>query len=240
MRTRFILSMTTAALTVLAAAGCGGKAPGMAVLDESADFSGTYQVEGPDCAGTVTITRAGKGYHLEWLLDDSTRYYGKGLVVEGVLGVAFSMQSGTKVHVMAYKKSGDGLSGLCTTVGTDRLSTEKTAGAKTLVPVKCDLTGHYHVKGVNQDGQRMSGKLDLEHSGQVWQATWDMGGEFSGTGMVIDSVAVFGFTDHGYGIGLTVYAIGQDRLDGIWTFCDYDQLLCRNKPVSVGTESATK
>ncbi|MBN2252047.1 MAG: hypothetical protein JW724_08265 [Candidatus Altiarchaeota archaeon] len=223
----------------LSVAGCGGKAPGVSILDEETDFSGAYRVEGPDYAGSLTITRAGEGYHLQWLTDDSARYYGKGLAVNGVLGVSYSAGAGDVVQIMAYKKSGQLLSGLGTVPFSRELRTEKTADAVTITSeTSYDPSGHYVDKGVNLTGEKYKGKLEIVKSGDVLEAQWHMGKFYAGTGLIVDNVAIFGFTDEGYGVGLAVYVIGEDRLDGVWTFSDYDQLKSESEPILVGTEQA--
>ncbi|MBD3285108.1 hypothetical protein GF359_01875 [candidate division WOR-3 bacterium] len=229
---------------LLSGAGCKeleglfeGKKEERSVKISSCDFSGSYDVEGSSYTGTLTITKAGKGYHLEWLLEDGSYYYGAGLVADDVLGAVYSSGS-MGAGVVAYKMTGDELSGLWCTAGGETLYYEKTQGASKLSLGTQDVAGEYKIKGSNPDGGSYSGNLNIVKTGETWTAQWMTGAEVYGTGFVIDDILILGYGDN-YGVGVALYEVSDTKLNGIWTYTDYDGL-AESSPLKTGTEKASR
>lgn len=202
----------------------------------SVDFSGSYQVEGDGYTGALTITKTGKGYRLEWSLDDGSYYYGKGLVAGDVLGAVYSSGYGG-AGVVAYKKTGKELSGLWCTAGGEALYSEKTPGVSKLPPGTLDVAGEYKVKGSNPDGGSYSGELNIVETGETWTAQWLIGSEVYGSGLVVDDILILGYGDD-YGIGVAIYEVSDTKLSGIWTYTAYDDLASAGT-LKTGTEKAS-
>jgi len=216
----------------------GGKDEG-SVRGAAPGFAGTYEVAGEGYTATLTVTQTGEGYHLVWDVDDGTRFYGKGLVVNDVLGVVFARSDGSGSGVVAYKKLNGEMSGLWASAGGETLSGEKAKSAAALRASSLDLEGTYAVTGTNPNGSNYGGELSLIGTGETWAAKWVTGGvEVYGTGLVVDNVAVLGYGNEA-GVGVAVYEATTSGLDGIWMFTDYADLSSRS-PITTGTEEARK
>jgi len=226
---------------LLAGTGCeklqglfgGGDKEGK-VKVSGVDFSGAYDVAGDGYTGTLTITKTGKGYHLEWLLEDGSYYYGAGLVAGDVLGAVYSSGYGG-AGVVGYKKQGRELSGLWCTAGGEALFTEKTSGASSLSAGSHDVAGEYTAKGKNPDRSSYTGALNIIETGETWAAQWIIDVEVYGTGLVVDDILIIGFGDE-YGVGVACYEISETKLNGVWTNVDYDGL-AESAPLETGSET---
>jgi len=202
-------------------------------------FSGSYDVTGPDYTAVLKIKKSGQGYHLEWEMPGGTKYYGKGIERDGILGAVYDMGNGVSSGVVAYRKIGKGISGIWTTPAGKDLMFEKTVEVEELSASHLDLRGTYNVKGMNEDSTEYAGKLEISESGSVLAAEWMTGNTFiNGTGFVLDDVLVLGFGDES-GIGIAVYEIHGTTLDGYWLSCPYSDL-STSYPLSLNREKALK
>jgi len=246
MRKSLIITVAILAISGLALTGCCGKLFREAYEEveeaqttSSAKFAGTYAVEGDGYTATLSIQKTGKGYHLKWDMPDGSAYYGKGLEMNEVLGVVFSQEAGSGAGVVAYKKAGDGITGLWVSAGGEQLFYEKSGGAATLRASSRELEGEYSITGTNTDGSTYEGKLNILATGEAWSAQWlTGGGEVYGSGMVADNVLVLGYGNE-EGLGVAVYEIKASKLDGIWMFAEYAGM-SRAGTIYTGTEKAKK
>jgi len=245
MQRSLIITIVILAVTGLALTGCCGFG-GRAIEDiaeelessGTADFAGTYQVAGEGYKAVLTITKTGDGYHLEWNLPDGSTHYGKGIVVDDVLGAFFSTSDGSNAGVVAYKKDAKGVTGLWTVAGGEQLSSEKTSGSATLRRGSADLEGEYTVSGTNPGPGSYRGDLSVLKSGEAWSARWLTGGEIYGTGLDVDGVLVLGYGDAA-GAGVAVYRIRGDDLHGYWLYATYAEMSAKTS-VNTGTEKAKR
>jgi hypothetical protein len=244
MKKSLIITIAILAVSGLALSGCCGFG-GRAVEDveevqttSSVDFAGTYEVAGDGYTATLSISKAGKGYHLKWIMADGSLHYGKGLVLDDVLGAFYSTPDGSSAGVVAYKKSADGITGLWTPAGGEELSYEKTSGAATLRASSRDIEGEYAITGTNPGGGSYEGQLSILATDETWAARWLTGGEVYGTGLSIGNVLVLAYGNEA-GAGIACYDIKGSRLDGIWMFAEYTQLSSKAS-ISTGTETANK
>lgn len=245
MKKNLIITVAILAISGLALTGCCGKLAREAYEEteelrttSSEDFAGTYEVAGEGYSATLSISKAGKGYHLKWLMADGSLHYGKGLVLNDVLGAFYSNLEGSAAGVVAYKKSEEGITGLWVPAGGEELFSEKTSGAATLRASSRDLEGEYTVTGTNPDLSSYEGQLSILKTGEAWAARWMTGGEVYGTGLTIDDVLVLAYGNEA-GAGVACYEIKGSMLDGIWTFVEYTQMSSKAS-ISTGTEKAKK
>jgi len=200
-------------------------------------FAGVYEVEGPGYNATLTIRKAGQGYHLEWRLPDSSVYYGNGVAVAGVLGAVCNR--GKVSHLAAYKRDGDGITGLWAVVGGDKLYWEKTKEAVRLKRGSAAIAGTYKLKGTNPNTTTYTGTLTLKRTGSTYEVLWETGEpEVYGTGFVVDDVAVLGYRNK-MGVGTAVYALKDAELEGLWLYSDFERLTSPSE-IRTGTERAVK
>ncbi|MBD3285176.1 hypothetical protein GF359_02180 [candidate division WOR-3 bacterium] len=208
-------------------------------LPESDIFSGEYEVEGPDYEAILKITKANQGYHLEWTFPDGDKHYGKGIALDGILGAVYDVGDGSSSGMVAYKKSGDGITGLWTPTEGGSVSCEKTADEPQISLGRLDVRGDYEVEGTDEDSTEYTGILNIEEKGPVFSANWTSGpNEIHGTGFVLDDVLILNYGNPD-GVGIVVYEIHGTQLTGFWLFCPYENL-STPYPVSLATEKAKK
>jgi hypothetical protein len=240
-----IITIAILAISGLALSGCCGRLAREAYEEmeevsttSAADFAGTYTVQGEGYTATLDISKTGKGYHLRWVMADGSIHYGKGLVVNDVLGAFYSNLDGSAAGVVAYKESEEGITGLWVPAAGEELFYEKTSGTATLRASSRDLEGEYTITGTNPDLSSYEGQLSILKTGEAWAARWMTGGEVYGTGLTIDDVLILAYGNEA-GAGVAVYEIEGSRLDGIWTFVEYTQMSSKAS-ISTGTEKAKK
>lgn len=247
MRKFWHIAITVFAVFALALTACGGGKPAdkddtdqdTGETTRAADFEGTYQVEGPDYTATLKIKKTGDGYHMEWTMADGSAFYGKGLVVNDVLGAVYDAGDASSSGITAFKKDGDGITGLWTSPDGEIFGFEKTAGAAKLRPANVDLEDIYAVAGKNPDGSDYTGQLMIFAEGDAWFAEWLIGeDELYGAGLAIDNVLVLGYGNDEF-LGVNVYEIDDSDLDGIWMDTDYTSLLYE-EDIEAGTEKAIR
>lgn len=188
------------------------------------NFTGTYEIEGDDYSGLLTIRPAGSGYNLTWEIDDSTYLYGNGLVVGEVLGVVCATENGKRVRVAAYKKDGEDITGIWVATHHDKYYCEKSRGAADLAASSEGLKGSYTVAGSNPNGSPYTGRIILAPTCNTYDVTWKMTSDtFYGTGITLGGVAVLGYANN-MGVGVGVYDIKQSHLEGNWVYTDFDRL----------------
>jgi hypothetical protein len=245
MKRSLIITIAVLAISGLTLSGCCGKLAQKAYEEaeeasttSSEDFTGTYEVAGDGYTATLSILKAGKGYHLKWVMADGSIHYGKGVVVDEVLGAFYSSPDGSSAGVVAYKKSKDGITGLWAPAGGEELFSEKTSGAVTLRASSPNLEGEYTVTGTNPDGSAYEGQLSILATDETWAAKWSTGTEVYGTGLSIDDVLILAYGNEA-GAGIACYEIKGSRLDGIWMFAEYTDLSSKAS-ISTGTEKANK
>lgn len=225
-------------------AGCGLTGKGgkddspITSKGRSTNFSGTYNIEGPDYQGTLTIKKAGQGYTLEWNFPDGQTHYGTGIEMEGVLGAVYASEE--NAGVAAYKKDGTKITGLWTPASGEEIAYERSRGAEEIEISSRSIAGVYDVEGKYIDGEPYENVLTLERTGDTYQAywEWDDGSSFAGTGFLIDNIAVVGFGDED-GAGVTVYKVKGSTLDGKWLFTSYDDFSSVDK-ITLSPEKAVK
>ncbi|MBN2252038.1 MAG: hypothetical protein JW724_08220 [Candidatus Altiarchaeota archaeon] len=248
---RKTLAILTTALVIMGSSmGCGsGGSKEKPYFDDSLPhktslptediFSGDYKVLGPEYEASLNIHKTGQGYHLEWTFPDGAKHYGKGIAMDGILGAVYDVGDGSRSGVVAYKKSGNGISGLWTPAEGGSIAYEKTADAVGLKLGRLDTRGDYNIIGTNEDSTSYKGTLKIEESGPVLAAHWVSGqGDISGTGLEIDDVIVVGYGNQD-GAGVAVYEIHGTNLNGFWLFCPYNDFKSLY-PIRLGMEKATQ
>jgi hypothetical protein len=242
MKKNIVFTLGSLLLAAFLVTGCGlGKGSGNELglsSGGSKSFAGTYNIEGPDYQGTLTIKKAGEGYKLEWNFPNGQTHYGTGIEMDGVLGVVYATDDGA--GVAAYKMKGSKITGIWTPASGEELAYEKSRGVEELKPSKRSIAGVYDVKGEYVNGEDYDNTLTLERSAETFQAywEWDDGSSFPGTGFVVDNIAVVGFGDE-EGAGITVYRIKGSTLDGKWVFTAYDDFEDLDK-LDLSPEKAVK
>jgi len=207
---------------------------------DSVDFSGEYKIRGPGYAGTMTITRAGEGYHVKCALDDSVVIYGNGLAMGEVLGVVYDLNGAKHTRLAAYTKDSASITGLVARMNDDKLRVEKTPNAAKLSTSVHPLVGNYRVEGSHPNGQSYAGKMAFERTGSTYGVqAWisDSTGTY-GTGFTVDDVLVTGYANS-MGVGLAVYEIKSASIQGRWMYTDYERIPTAND-IRAGTEKLIK
>ncbi len=242
MKKNLVLAFLPLLIAAFVVTGCGlgkggGKEPVLPTTS-SRNFAGTYNIEGPDYQGTLTIKKAGEGYVLEWNFPNGQTHYGTGIEMEGVLGVVYAAEDGA--GIAAYKMKGSKITGIWTPAGGEEVSYEKSRGVDELKASTRSIAGVYDAKGEYIDGEEYENTLTLERSGETFQAywEWDDGSSFPGTGFVVDNIAIVGFGDED-GAGITVYKIKGSTLDGKWVFTAYEDFEDVDK-INLSPEKAVK
>ncbi|MBD3285175.1 hypothetical protein GF359_02175 [candidate division WOR-3 bacterium] len=203
-------------------------------------FEGTYQVKAPGYDANLEIRKAGKGYALKWTFPNGRVYYGNGLQLGNLLGVAYDMGNDKTCGVAIYAKPNEELSGLWSIINDDKIYSERTIAATKIKVSSHELAGVYEFKGTNPNESTYEGQLTLKHTGATYEAKWVMEGErpVYGTLFSVDDVAVAGYQDP-MGIKITVYEIKGNTLEGEWLYTTYDRLT-ELSDLRPGTEKAVK
>jgi hypothetical protein len=207
---------------------------------DSVDFSGEYKIKGPGYEGTLEITRAGDGYHAVCHVSDSVAYHGNGLAMGDVLAVVYDIQGAKYTQLAAYKKDGEGISGLIIRMNDDKLAVEKTPEAERLKASSHPLTGVYRLEGSHPNGEAYTGRMTFERTGTSYGVeTWvsDSSGSY-GTGFTVDDVLVTGYANS-IGVGMAIYEIKPSSMDGRWLYTSYEHLPTTND-IRAGTERLRK
>ena len=88
-----------------------------------------------------------------------------------------------------------------------------------------DPAGSYSVRGSNPgNGNRYSGSVDVEKTGDTYRVTWDIGGQtYVGTAIANSSGIAVTYRS-GNTTGLAIYSAKGDDWEGAWTYAGGKQI----------------
>jgi hypothetical protein len=193
-------------------------APGLA---RAGDLDGDYRVEGtsPDgkaYAGDVRIHSLGGAQAVLWKLQSGEAYKGLGLVVDGVLGVAYGGAE-TNFGVVVYRIDGGKLDGSWT---SPQLA--KGPAGREVLEGSPDLAGEYRITlGENPDGTtNYDGTVKIQKQGDVYVMAWFVPGPTPsavGFGVRQDDVLAVVYGSNVKGVGVVAYVQDGEMLSGLWS-----------------------
>jgi len=216
-------------MVVMFCAGCGSSSRGNNDAPEKTEsdaiFEGAWEVEGEggeDYTATLTVSKqAGDCYLLRWDSDGESRE-GDGYKFGEYLCVECPSGEGT---FGLYKKDGDKITGIFTTLENPRILTERSKGASRLAPSRRDLSGSWSVRNTS-DGDRYTwtDTLNVVRRGQTYIATWGPVDEpvLSGAGLGYDDILIVG-AGVGGGITVKMFKVIGSGLEGRFFYTEYDE-----------------
>lgn len=214
-------------LCLAALSGAATLAPAQIPPTPGVELSGRYKIvlgtgpnAGGDYGGEVGIVKSGGCYLVTWTLENGSRYYGVGMLLEhNAFAVAYSSAGQTSYGVVAYTaKTGfsHGYRGeWCQQDGTRR--------HETLGP-PATLAGRHSLQGGTD---RYTGTLDVKDTGEFdanappwnsFQLAWHTSaGDYSGYGIgCCDKFLIAAWGPDAQG-GIVFYTVEKNQLVGEWS-----------------------
>jgi hypothetical protein len=182
-----------------------------------ADVSGHYTIASASnpggrggYSGSVTITKHGDLYSVDWTIAHTPPYTGVGIVEGEIFGVGWGL--GKAYGVAVYRVAGGQLKGKWATSSSGgRAGVEDLSGPP-------GLNGIYKITlGKDGDlGKPYTGNVTIKPAGAVYDVTWHIpGNDYSGVGILDGKVFTVGWGSAGKGAGVVVYDVGSG-LNGKW------------------------
>lgn len=196
-----------------------GAAPSLAMAwQRGAGLAGSYNIVAattPDGAGSyrgvVQIKPLGKAFDLTWTVNDSGRYRGVGLEVDGILAVGWS--AGERYGVAVYRIGSGALGGLWTASGLNgEIGTETLEGP-------ANLNGAYKITRGALGSQTYSGTATIAPAGEIYQVKWELPNRSDmGIGFRQGNLLIVGWGQADLDAGVIAYRINAKAgaLDGRW------------------------
>lgn len=183
---------------------------------EAVSFEGTWEIlsgaypEGGTYRGVMQATRMSDGYNLTWVVDDSLRYQGVGLVKDSTLYACWGRRVSFGVMVYEVASDSSGLRGTwAMDVGRGKLGYEKATGA-----VRKDLAGSFDLRGTNPGGEMgYRGAMTLTPRTFTWHYACKTAlGNYQGVGIQDGKRLAIGWAQRGTAYGVAVYKRHGNRL----------------------------
>ena len=160
--------------------------------------------------GTVSISKQGPSYSVDWKLKSGENYAGFGIVSGEVLGVGY----------------GDGLTGLAV-----YQIKGGTLTAKWLLPASPQQVGEYQLtgppslNGVYRFTSGMAGNVTIKPNGDTYTVVWNLPtGTYTGVGIKAGDTLVAVSGTSGQVFGAAAYVVAGERLQGIWAMAGQNGL----------------
>jgi hypothetical protein len=208
----------TAALSVVAEAA--GDSSGSDALDS---LVGQYRHSSVFTAGetrrsVASIARRGSGFSLAWEEDDGNMFGGVGIVLDGVLGAAYTEALNGSFRgkgVLAYRISGGTLDGV-------RLPSDAPEGLLIQETLEGSpaLEGRYAIaRSLDPDGRAYhAGYVEIVRRGDTYQMTWfTPARSYEGVGLRVGDVLVASY-GNGFAPGIIAYCADEGLLTGVGTY----------------------
>jgi len=209
-----------AAAAVLSTTAAAGDSPGP---DDTDFLVGQYRHSSVFTAGetrrsVASIARRGPGFSIAWEEDDGNLFGGVGIVLDGVLGAAYTEALNGSFRgkgVLAYRISGGTLDGV-------RLPSDAPEGVLIQETLEGSpaLEGRYAIaRSLDANGQaHHAGYVEIVRHGDTYQMTWfTPARSYEGVGLRVGNVLVASY-GNGFAPGIIAYCAGQGLLTGVGTY----------------------
>lgn len=197
---------------------------GAAAGDSPDDFLvGQYRHSSVFTAGetrrsVASIARRGSGYSIAWEEDDGNLFGGVGIVLDGVLGAAYTEALNGSFRgkgVLAYRISGGTLDGI-------RLPSDAPEGPLIQETLEGSpaLEGRYAIaRSVDASGRAYhAGYVEIVRHGDTYQMTWfTPARSYEGVGLRVGDVLVASY-GNGFAPGIIAYCADEGLLTGVGTY----------------------
>ena len=164
----------------------------------------------------ASIARRGSGYSIAWEEDDGNLFGGVGIVLDGVLGAAYTEALNGSFRgkgVLAYRISGGTLDGVRLPSDAAELIQETLEGSPA-------LEGRYAIaRSLDASGRaHHAGYVEIVRHGDTYQMTWfTPARSYEGVGLRVGNVLVASY-GNGFAPGIIAYCADEDLLTGVGTY----------------------
>jgi hypothetical protein len=164
----------------------------------------------------ASIARRGSGYSIAWEEDDGNLFGGVGIVLDGVLGAAYTEALNGSFRgkgVLAYRISGGTLDGVRLPSDAAELIQETLEGSPA-------LEGRYSIaRSLDANGRaHHAGYVEIVRHGDTYQMTWfTPARSYEGVGLRVGDVLVASY-GNGFAPGIIAYCADQGLLTGVGTY----------------------
>ena len=175
-------------------------------------------VAGETRRSVASIARRGSGYSIVWEEDDGNLFGGVGIVLDGVLGAAYTEALNGSFRgkgVLAYRISGGTLDGV-------RLPSDAPKGLLIQETLEGSpaLEGRYAIaRSLDADGRAYhAGYVEIVRRGDTYQMTWfTPARSYEGVGLRVGDVLVASY-GNGFAPGIIAYCADEGLLTGVGTY----------------------
>ena len=164
----------------------------------------------------ASIARRGSGYSIAWEEDDGNLFGGVGIVLDGVLGTAYTEALNGSFRgkgVLAYRISGGTLDGVRLPSDAAELIQETLEGSPA-------LEGRYAIaRSLDASGRAYhAGHVEIVRRGDTYQMTWfTPARSYEGVGLRVGDVLVASY-GNGFAPGIIAYCADDGLLTGVGTY----------------------